>query len=107
MHRLRIPYIIDSYSDAIDSWAQSEVALATKENLVVYRTDGTFSGDKNMTRSADDPPGCQISDGFLHLGTLTGNIREIFLVGFHGISTRGVNLSVHSSSLLLQLRSLM
>lgn len=41
---------LSKYSDAIDSWAQSEVALATKENLVVYRTDGTFSGDKNMTR---------------------------------------------------------
>ena len=41
---------LSKYSDTIDSWAQSEVALATKENLVVYRTDGTFSGDKNMTR---------------------------------------------------------
>ena len=41
---------LSKYSDTIDSWAQSEVALATKENLIVYRTDGTFSGDKNMTR---------------------------------------------------------
>ena len=38
------------YSDSVSGWAQAEVALATRENLVVYRTDGTFSGDKNMTR---------------------------------------------------------
>ena len=41
---------LGKYSDSIATWAQSEVALATKENLVVYRTDGTFSGDKAMTR---------------------------------------------------------
>lgn len=41
---------LSKYSDGIAKWAQSEVALATKENLVVYRTDGTFSGDKTMTR---------------------------------------------------------
>ena len=41
---------LGKYSDSIATWAQSEVALATKENLVVYRTDGTFSGDKTMTR---------------------------------------------------------
>lgn len=41
---------LSKYSDAVDSWAQSEVALATRENLVVYRTDGTFSGNKDMTR---------------------------------------------------------
>ena len=41
---------LGKYSDSIATWAQPEVALATKENLVVYRTDGTFSGDKNMTR---------------------------------------------------------
>ena len=38
------------YSDTVAGWAQGQVALATKENLVVYRTDGTFSGAKNMTR---------------------------------------------------------
>ena len=38
------------YSDNIPNWAQPEVALATKENLVVSRTDGTFAGNKNMTR---------------------------------------------------------
>ena len=41
---------LGKYSDSVDKWAQGEVALATRENLVVYRTDGTFSGAKNMTR---------------------------------------------------------
>ena len=41
---------LGKYSDTVASWAQSQVALATKENLVVYRVDGTFSGAKNMTR---------------------------------------------------------
>lgn len=41
---------LTKYKDSIDSWAQPEVALATRENLIVYRTDGTFSGDENMTR---------------------------------------------------------
>ena len=38
------------YSDTVAGWAQPEVALATRENLIVYRVDGTFSGAKNMTR---------------------------------------------------------
>ena len=41
---------LSKYSDTVVSWAQPQVALATKENLVVYRTDGTFSGAKDMTR---------------------------------------------------------
>ena len=41
---------LGKYSDTVVSWAQPQVALATKENLVVYRTDGTFSGAKDMTR---------------------------------------------------------
>ncbi len=41
---------LGKYSDTVDKWAQGEVALATRENLVIYRTDGTFSGSKNMTR---------------------------------------------------------
>ena len=41
---------LSKYSDTVVSWAQPQVALATRENLVVYRTDGTFSGAKNMTR---------------------------------------------------------
>ncbi len=38
------------YSDTVDAWAQPDVALATRENLVLYRKDGTFSGRRNMTR---------------------------------------------------------
>ena len=38
------------YSDTVPTWARPEVALATKENLVVYRVDGTFSGSKPVTR---------------------------------------------------------
>lgn len=41
---------LGKYSDTIPDYAQAMVALATREGLVVYRTDGTFSGDKNMTR---------------------------------------------------------
>ena len=41
---------LGKYSDSVVEWARPEVALATKENLVVYRTDGTFSGSKGMTR---------------------------------------------------------
>lgn len=41
---------LSKYSDSIPQWAQSEVALATKENIVVLRSDGTFGGDKSMTR---------------------------------------------------------
>lgn len=41
---------LSKYSDSVSDWAKGEVALATRENLVVYRTDGTFSGGKNMTR---------------------------------------------------------
>ncbi len=41
---------LNKYGDTVDKWAQGEVALATRENLVVYRTDGTFSGTGNMTR---------------------------------------------------------
>ncbi len=42
--------VLTKYSDTVDAWAQSDVALATKENLVLYRKDGTFSGRSNMTR---------------------------------------------------------
>ena len=41
---------LGKYSDTVPAYAQSMVALATREGLVVYRTDGTFSGEKNMTR---------------------------------------------------------
>lgn len=38
------------YSDTVPDYAQDMVALATREGLIVYRTDGTFSGAKNMSR---------------------------------------------------------
>lgn len=41
---------LGKYSDTVPAYAQSIVALATREGLVVYRADGTFSGEKNMTR---------------------------------------------------------
>ena len=41
---------LSKYSDNVAGWAQSMVALATKENLVVYRTNGTFGGKGTMTR---------------------------------------------------------
>lgn len=41
---------LGKYKDTVPEFAQSMVALATREGLVVYRTDGTFSGAKNMTR---------------------------------------------------------
>lgn len=41
---------LGKYKDTVPEYAQSMVALATREGLVVYRTDGTFSGAKNMTR---------------------------------------------------------
>lgn len=42
--------VLAKYKDRVDFWAQKDVAMATKENLVVYRWDGTFSGQKNMSR---------------------------------------------------------
>ena len=41
---------LSKYSDSVSSWAQPQVALATRENLLIYREDGTFYGAKNMTR---------------------------------------------------------
>ena len=41
---------LGKYSDTVPEYARSMAALATREGLVVYRTDGTFSGEKNMTR---------------------------------------------------------
>ena len=41
---------LEKYSDGVAKWAQPEVALATKERLVVLRSDGTFAGNKSMTR---------------------------------------------------------
>ncbi len=41
---------LSKYTDDVVQWAQPMVSLATRENLVVYRTDGTFKGANNMTR---------------------------------------------------------
>ena len=41
---------LSKYSDNVAGWAQPMAALATKENLVVYRTNGTFGGKSTMTR---------------------------------------------------------
>ena len=41
---------LSKYSDNVAGWAQPMVALATKENLVVYCTNGTFGGKGTMTR---------------------------------------------------------
>ena len=38
------------YSDTIPNWVKQDLALATRENLIVYRVDGTFSGSKTITR---------------------------------------------------------
>ena len=39
-----------NYADSVAVWAQGGVALATRENLVVPRIDGTFKGAGSMTR---------------------------------------------------------
>lgn len=41
---------LGKYSDTVPDYAKEMVALATREGLVVYRSDGTFSGGNNMTR---------------------------------------------------------
>jgi len=44
--------VLSTYTDAgaIPEWARIDVALATRENLVVRRTDGAFNGTATMTR---------------------------------------------------------
>ena len=44
--------ILSAYSDAasIAQWGREDIALATRENLVVRRTDGNFNGSATMTR---------------------------------------------------------
>jgi hypothetical protein len=43
---------LGGYADAasIANWGRADVALATRENLVVRRADGRFNGDGTMTR---------------------------------------------------------
>lgn len=38
------------YSDSVAGWAQGEVALAARENLIVPRVDGTFKGANAIAR---------------------------------------------------------
>ena len=44
--------VLGAYTDAgsIAGWGRTDIALATRENLVVRRTDGTFNGGATMTR---------------------------------------------------------
>ena len=44
--------VLSVYKDAgsIAQWGLEDIALATRENLVVRRTDGTFGGSATMTR---------------------------------------------------------
>ena len=44
--------LLGTYTDSssIAGWAHGDVALATRENLVVRRTDGMFNGRAAMTR---------------------------------------------------------
>ncbi len=43
---------LSKYTDMsqIPNWARADIALATKENLVIRRTDGSFNGNVQMTR---------------------------------------------------------
>lgn len=43
---------LGNYKDnaKIANWAKADIALATRENLVLKRVDGNFTGDDNMTR---------------------------------------------------------
>ena len=44
--------VLGAYTDSgsIASWGRTDIALATRENLVVRRTNGTFNGSATMTR---------------------------------------------------------
>ena len=44
--------ILSVYTDAssIAQWGREDIALATRENLVVRRNDGNFNGSATMTR---------------------------------------------------------
>ncbi len=41
---------LSRYSDTISSWATGAVALNTRENILLYRTDGKFAEGSEMTR---------------------------------------------------------
>ena len=43
-------YLAGEFNDTVDEWAWPEVALATREGLVIRQSDGTFDGQQMMNR---------------------------------------------------------
>lgn len=42
--------LAEEFTDTVDEWAQSEVALAVREGLVIRQSDGAFAGQQMMSR---------------------------------------------------------
>ena len=42
--------LAEEFTDAVDEWAQAEVALAVREGLVIRQSDGAFAGQQMMSR---------------------------------------------------------
>ena len=43
-------YLKEEFTDTVDEWAQSEIALAVREGLVIRQSDGAFAGLQMMDR---------------------------------------------------------
>ena len=43
-------YLAGEFTDTVDEWAQSEIALATREGLVIRQSTGCFDGQQMMSR---------------------------------------------------------
>jgi hypothetical protein len=43
-------YLAEEYTDTVDEWAWPEVALATREGLVIRQSTGAFDGLQTMNR---------------------------------------------------------
>ena len=43
-------YLSREFTDTVDEWAQAEVALATREGLVIRQSTGCFDGQRTMDR---------------------------------------------------------
>ena len=43
-------YLAEEFMDTVDEWAQSEIALATREGLVIRQSTGCFDGQQMMDR---------------------------------------------------------
>ena len=43
-------YLKEEFTDTVDEWAQSEIALAVREGLVIRQSDGAFDGLQMMDR---------------------------------------------------------